>query len=184
MAKRKHFLSQEIEEYLKNKVYWSNIAAKDYGSKSNFRRATRKYSFKDGHLFYKKHIVIKDKNLQMEIIRDVHSGIGNSEHPKAMASHRGKNLTYEKIARRFFWYNISNDISDFAKKCEQCQKQGDLKSPKADLKPIPIPSTVMKQVGVDICHVIVLIDYFSKWSEAKPTKNKSAPTVNCCSIFV
>ena len=44
----------------------------------------------------------------------------------------------------------------------------------------------MKQVGVDICnlpevdgyrHVIVLIDYFSKWSEAKPTKDKSAPTI-------
>ena len=122
----------------------------------------------------------------MEIIRYLHSGIGNSDHSKAMASHRGKNSTYEKIAQRFCWYNISNNISDFVKKCEQCQKQGDLKSPKADLKPIPIPSTVMKQVGVDICnlpetdgycHVIVLIDYFLKWSEAKPTKNKSAPTV-------
>ena len=58
----------------------------------------------------------------MEIITDVHSGIGNSEHSKAMASHRDKNSTYEKIAQRFFWYNISNDISDFVKKCEQCQK--------------------------------------------------------------
>ena len=151
MAKRKHFLFEEIEEYLRNKVYPSNIAAKDYGSKSNFRRATRKYSFKDGHLFYKKRIVIKDRNRQMEVIRDVHSGIGNSEHSKAMASYRGKNSTYEKIARRFFWYNISNDICDFVKKCDQCQKQSDLKSPKTDLKPIPIPSTVMKQVGVDIC---------------------------------
>ena len=44
----------------------------------------------------------------------------------------------------------------------------------------------MKQVGVDIYnlpevdayrHVIVLIDYFSKWSEMKPTKDKSAPTI-------
>ena len=167
VAKRKHFLFEKIEEYLRNKVYPSNIAAKDYGSKSNFRRATRKYSFKDGHLFYKKRIVIKGRNCQMEIIRDVHSGIGNSEYSKAVACHRRKNSTYEKIAERFFWYNISNDISDFIKKCEQCQNQGDLKSPKADLKPIPIPSTVMKQVGVDIwnlpetdgyCHVIVLID--------------------------
>ena len=136
MTTRKHFLFEEFEEYLRNKVYPSNIAAKDYGSKSNFRRVTRKSSFRDGHLFYKKHIVIKDRNRQMEIIRDVHSGIGNSEHSKAMASHRGKNSTYEKIAQRFFWYNISNDISDFVKKCEQCQKQGDLKSPKSDLKPI------------------------------------------------
>ena len=58
--------------------------------------------------------------------------------------------TYEKVAQRFVWHNISNDISDFVKKCEQCQKQGDLKSPKTDLKSIPIPSTLMKQVGVDI----------------------------------
>ena len=72
------------------------------------------------------------------------------------------------------------------KTCEQRQKQGDLKSPKTDLKPIPTPSTVIKQVGVDICihpethgycHAIVLIDCFSKCSEAKPTKEKSAPTV-------
>ena len=117
-AKRKHFLFEEIEECLRNKVYLSNIAAKDYGLKSNFLRATRKYSFRDGHLFYKKRIVIKGRNRHMEIIRDVHSGIGNSERSKAMASHRGKNSTYEKISQRFFWYNISNIISDFVKKCE------------------------------------------------------------------
>ena len=44
----------------------------------------------------------------------------------------------------------------------------------------------MKQVGVDICnlpetdgycHIIVLIDYFWKWSEANPTKDQSTPTV-------
>ena len=167
MAKRKHFLFEEIEEYLRNKVYPSNIAAKDYCSKSNFRRTTRKYSFKDGHLFYKKCIVIKDRNCQMEIIRDIHSGIGNSEHSKAMAL----NAKIQRIAQRFFGGNISNDISDFAKKCDLCQKQGDFKSPKAYLKPMLIPSTMMKQVWVDICnlseidgycHVIALIDYFSK----------------------
>ena len=113
MAKRKHFLFEEIEEYLRNKVYPSNIAAKDYGSKSNFRRATRKYSFKDRHLFYKERIVIKYRNCQIEMIRDVHSGTGKSKNSKAMTSHRGKNSTYEKIAQRFFWYNILNDISDF-----------------------------------------------------------------------
>ena len=186
MAKRKHFFFGEIEEYLRNKVYPSNIVVKNHGWKSSFQRATGKYSFLDGHLFYKKRIVIKDRNRQMEIIRHAHSGIGNSEHSKVLASHRGNKSTYEKIAQRFFWYNISNDISDFVKKCEQCQKQGELKSPKANLKPIPLPSTVIKQVGVDICnlpetdrycHVIVLIDYFSKWSEAKPTKDKSASTV-------
>ena len=50
------------------------------------------------------------------------------------------------------------------------EKKSDLKSPKVELKSIPVPSSVTKQVGVDICnlaevdgyrHVIVLIDFFS-----------------------
>ena len=90
---RKHFDFDEIEEYLRNKTYSSTIPA---------RRATKRYEVKDGHLFYKKRLVIKDKERQMEIIRDVHRGIGDSEHSKAMASHRGKNTTYDKIAQRFF----------------------------------------------------------------------------------
>ena len=57
---------------------------------------------------------------------------------------------------------------------------------KIELKSIPVPSSVMKQVGVDICnlpevdgyrHVIIWIDYFSKRLEVKPTKDKSAPTI-------
>ena len=103
----------------------------------------------------------------MEIIRYVHSGIGNSDHSKGMASHRGKNSTYEKVAQKFFWYNTSNDISDFVKKCEHCQKQGDLKFPKVDLKPILIPSTMMNKVGVDICNL----------PETDGYCHKSAPTV-------
>ena len=56
--------------------------------------------------------------------------------------------------------------------------------PKKELKNIAVPSEVMKQIGVDICclpsvdefeYLIVCIDYFSKWSEAKPIHDKSAP---------
>ena len=60
------------------------------------------------------------------------------------------------------------------------------KKVKEGLKNIAIPSEVMKQIGVDICcipsmdefeYLIVCIGYFSKWSEAKPIHDKSAPTV-------
>ena len=149
----------------------STILARDYGSKSNFRRATKRYEVKDGQLFYKKRLVMKYKERQMEIIRDMHRGIGDSEHSKAIASNTGKNTTYDKIAQRFFWHNITAGINDYVKSYQQFQKQDDLKSPKVELKLIPVPSIVMKQVEVDICnlpevdkyrHVIVLIDYFSK----------------------
>ena len=91
------------------------------------------------------------------------------------------------IEKRLFSHNIAADINEYVKSCKQCQKQGDLKSPKVELKVIPVSSSVIKQVGVDICnlpevngylHVIVLIDHFSKWSEVKPTKDKSALTIS------
>ena len=149
---RKHDFD-EIEEYLRNKTHPSTMPLRDYGSTSNFQRAIKCYEVKDGHLFYKKRLVIKKKESQMEIIRDVHRGIGDSEHSKAMASHRGKNTTYDKIAQRFFWHNIAADISEYVRSCEKCQKQCDLKFPKVELHSIPVPSTVMKQVGVDICNL-------------------------------
>ena len=188
MAKtRKHFDFDGIEEYLRNKTYPFTIPARVYGSKSNFRTATKRVKVKDGHLFYKKRLVIKDKECQMEIISDVHQGIGDSERSKAMASHREKNTTYDMIEKRLFSHNIAADINEYVKSCKQSQKQGDLKSPKVELKVIPVSSSVIKQVGVDICnlpevngylHVIVLIDHFSKWSEVKPTKDKSALTIS------
>ena len=65
---RRHFDFDKIEEYHRNKIYPSTIPAQDYAFKSNFRRAATVYAVKDGHLFYKKGIGIKDKERQMEII--------------------------------------------------------------------------------------------------------------------
>ena len=71
-------------------------------------------------MFKENKLVIKDRSRQLEIVRDVHRGLGDSEHPKALSAHIGKNTTYEKISARFFWYNISADVVDYIRKCEQC----------------------------------------------------------------
>ena len=80
-----------------------------------------------------------------------------------------------------------DDVKNYIKMCQKCQQQGKIfKRISPELQSIPIDPKVMQQVGVDLCnlpevngykHLIVLIDYFSKWSKAKPVKDKSAPTV-------
>ena len=80
-----------------------------------------------------------------------------------------------------------DDVKNYIKTCQKCQQQGKIfKRISPELLSIPIEEKVMQQVGVDLFnlpevngykHLIVLIDYFSKWSEAKPVKDKSAPTV-------
>ena len=52
----------------------------------------------------------------------------------------------------------------------------------------------MKQIGIGLCtlpevdgfkHLIACIDYFSKWSQAKAVKDKSAPKLQsfCTKLF-
>ena len=181
---RKHFDLKDIEVYVRNHEYPLNLPRK---GKSNFRCACEKFSISNGEFVYKnKRLVIIEKGRQMEIIKDIHEGLGDTAHSKAMASHKGRDSTYSKISERFFWYTIFTDVENFIKSCKICQKQVDLKLKVNDeLHSVPIPSQVMKQIGVDIStlsevdgykHLIVCIDYFSKWSEARPIKDKLATT--------
>ena len=132
-------------------------------------------------------LVIKSSEERLQIIKDVHEGIGDDSRARAMASHRGRDTTYQKIMQRFFWFNIMDVVANFVKHCDTCQRQGKIQSCIAqELQSVPVPTAVMNQIGIDICnlpevdgykHLIVCIDYFSKWSEAKPVKDKSAVTV-------
>ena len=80
-----------------------------------------------------------------------------------------------------------DDVKNYIKTCQKCQQQGKIfKRISPELQSIPNDAKVMQQFGVDLCnlpevnsykHLIVLIDYFPKWPEAKPVKDKSAPTV-------
>ena len=80
-----------------------------------------------------------------------------------------------------------DDVREYIHVCKNCQQQGNVfKKISSELQSIPVPNDVMKQIGIDMCnlpevdgfkHLIVCIDYFSKWSEAKGVQNKSATTV-------
>ena len=187
MAAKHHVNLKVVAEFLRRKIYPKEIA-KDKGKKANFRRTCKNFSIKDGELFYKKsRKVIFDEQQKIEIVHDIHEGIGENSRSKAMASHRGRESTCQNLSERFFWHGMVNDVKSYIKNCENCQHQSNtFKKNSPQLHSIPVPTGVMKQIGIDICnlpevdgyrHLIVCIDYFSKWSKAKVTKDKSAPTV-------
>ena len=131
--------------------------------------------------------MVTDKQGKIDIIYDPHQELGNNVKAVAMSSHLGRTSTYQKVSSRFYWYTIVSHVADYVKGCDNCQKY--LSMPKKvneELKGIAVLSEMMKQIGVDICcspsmdefeYLIVCIDYFSKWSEAKPIHDESAPIV-------
>ena len=129
-------------------------------------------------------------------MHDVDEGIRDNSMAKALAAHRGRESMYQNISERFFWHGMIEDIKEYIKICKSCQQQGKIfKKISPELKSIPVPNQVMKQIGIDLCtlpevdafkHLIVCIDYFSKWSEAKAAKDKVHPQLQsfCTKLFV
>ena len=174
------------KNYLRHKKFPDVISTE--GDKANFRRACKKFSVANGQLIYKgNRLVVTDKQRRIDIIHDVHQGLGNNVKAVAMSSHLGRTSTYQKVSSRFYWYTIVSHVADYVKGCDNCQKY--LSMPKKvneELKGIAVLSEMMKQIGVDICcspsmdefeYLIVCIDYFSKWSEAKSVYDNFVPTI-------
>ena len=142
----RHVNFGDIAKYLREKIFPNNV--KDKGKKSNFRKACKEFSIVNGQLMYKEsRRVIMSKEDQQTIIHDVHVGLGEDSKAKAMSSHRGRDSTQQKIAARFYWHNIKDDVKEYIKKCDQCQKHGNLKKVSTKLHSIPVINDVMQQIG-------------------------------------
>ena len=96
MAAKHHVNLKMVEEFLRRKIYPKEIA-KAKGKKANFRRTCENFSIKDGELFYKKsRKVIFDEQQKIEIVHDIHEGIGDSSLVKAIAENKSEFHQYSK----------------------------------------------------------------------------------------
>ena len=104
-----------VEEVLRNKTYPKGIS-KDKGKKCNFRKACKNFSLVNRDLMYKeKRRVVFEVERRTAIIHDVHEGIGDNSMAKALAAHRGRESTYQKISERFFWHGMIEALRNILK---------------------------------------------------------------------
>ena len=97
VVKDVHVDFNKIEQYLRFKTYPTSVKSK--GEKANFRRASKKFSLEENGQLMKKggKKVIISKERRIEIIHDVHEGLGESAKAKALSSHRDKNRQLRKF---------------------------------------------------------------------------------------
>ncbi|XP_071727500.1 uncharacterized protein [Rutidosis leptorrhynchoides] len=115
------------------------------------------------------------------IIREVHEGM--------CTLHSGHKTVASKIMQlRYYWPSMYRDAAEVIRKCQSCQLHAPVsKAPRHPMIPVASPWPFCKWV-IDIVgpfpagpggvkFLVVAIDYFTKWVEAKPLKTISGKQI-------
>lgn len=126
------------------------------------------------------HLLLVPKSLRKDVMRLLHNNIS--------AGHLGTTRTVSRIKDRFDWPSLREDVEDWCRACIECQRaKNDTRKPKAKLQASKVGAP-MERIGIDILgpltqtgqgnrYVLVIADYFTKWTESYAMKNIEAITV-------
>ena len=112
----------------------------------------------------------------------------NELHNVPTAGHLGVKKTLMKVRSRYFWYGLRRDVEYWISKCDICaSRKGPSRKPKAPLKLYSV-GVPMERLAIDVTgpfprskqgnrFILVISDYFTKWTQAFAMKDSEAPTV-------
>ena len=103
-------------------------------------------------------------------------------HTSLFGGHLGRNRTLARLSHRFYWSGMSDDVKEWLCQCLVCVKR---KSPNGRHHPLGNIPTGHRWDRIamdilDVCdptpdgyrYILVIADYFSKWTEAFPNKEQ------------
>ena len=114
--------------------------------------------------------------------------VGGVLHSCATAGHLGVTKTLQKVQSRFYWPGQRRDAEDWCRACDsRASRKMLLRSCRAPLQ-LHQPGVPLQRVAMDFLgplpetergnwHVLMIADYFTKWTEAFPMSNMEAHTV-------
>jgi Integrase zinc binding domain/Integrase core domain len=104
-------------------------------------------------------------------------------HNSPTAGHFSTDIMFEKIRSRYYWPQMYENIREYVKSCDACQRRGKPKT-QQQLHPIAVHAPFY-QIGIDFVgplprtqngnrYIIVAMDYLTKWPEARPVPVSTA----------
>lgn len=101
------------------------------------------------------------------------------------SGHFGVRRTESMLSTTYFWHNMREDIKQAIDRCDTCKKFTAKFNTDPELHSIPVVPSAWHSIGIDIVgpfptsqqgyrHVVVAIDYFTKWVEAKALITQSS----------
>ncbi|XP_011075710.1 uncharacterized protein LOC105160144 [Sesamum indicum] len=184
MVKSQPVIDEKVVHAVEVTDFWRTpfVRYLKYGELPSDAIAAKRLQFKEnrftmlGDDLYKRTpegILLKclDGERSQYVMKEIHEG--------SCRNHSGGRSLAQKILRQgYFWPIMVEDAKEFSKKCESCHKYaGLLHSPATLLDPLKV-ACHFNQWGIDILgpfsqavaqkkFLIIVVEYFSKWVEAK-----------------
>uniref|UniRef100_A0A674P0H7 Gypsy retrotransposon integrase-like protein 1 n=1 Tax=Takifugu rubripes TaxID=31033 RepID=A0A674P0H7_TAKRU len=139
---------------------------------TRLKREARKLSMKDGLLYrYSKRSsgetvgqMVLPKEFREMVMRAMHDDLG----------HLGQERTVDLLRSRFFWPRMSLDVEEYIKNCGECVTH---KTPVQRAAPLYQIISHGPMDLVWISNVLVVMDHFTRYAQAFPTRSQKAPVV-------
>lgn len=107
-------------------------------------------------------------------------------HDDPSSGHMGLEKSLARVSERYWWPKLISSVRKYVESCNYCQfHKSAVGLPVGQLQPIPPPDRPFHTIGIDHlgpfkvtangnCHVIVAIDYLSKWVEMAPVADTTS----------
>jgi Integrase zinc binding domain len=169
---------QDLLNYLTTLTYPMDY---DDKRKTQLRKNSTQYFVKN-HTLYRRN---KKGNLRV-ITQDQVEPILFHVHRDITGAHLGIDAVFEKVKERYYWPQIFDDVRNYVRSCDVCQRRGPPER-KEPLVPLAVKEPFY-QIGIDVKgplprtsngnrYIIVAMDYFTKWPEARAVENMKADTI-------
>ena len=124
--------------------------------------------------------IVLPASLRQDFLMTIHTGMSGA--------HLARRKMAVSIQARAYWPTWSSDLDIFLRRCIPCARYHRGAIPRnASLQP-SLVGEVWERVSIDIigphpkssrsnCFILTLVDHFSKWAEAIPLRNHTAPVV-------
>ena len=127
---------------------------------------------------------------QLVLPKEYRQRVMKIAHDSIMSGHQGINKTIEKIQSNFFWPKMAEDVRNFCRSCDICQRtiqKG--KVVKAPLGRMPLIDVPFQRVAMDLIgpihpvsdrghrYILTIVDYATRYPEAVPLANIDTQTV-------